>query len=284
VWSPGRIGLLFALVVVVLFLPKLLALALALRLGQVAAFGGARSLLRGVLLESLASALFAPIRMAFYCRFVVANLFGHAVGWAGGDDDDHEETTWSEAWRRHGWDTAIACTWLLGLYGLHPAAFWWLAPLAGALVFSIPLSVLASRPQLGERARAAGWCVAPEELQPPRELRELEEELRAVDAAAADRWRGFAGAVVDPKRNALHRALLREPRSLAPRIRATRHRLALRALEVGPDALAPAEKHALLADAPALEELHTRVWRLERGAAARRWGLDADAAPAGACV
>jgi membrane glycosyltransferase len=271
VWRPERARALFAVVLGVLFLPKFLAVALALRRGERAGFGGAAALLRGVLFESLSTALFAPIHMAFYCRFVLLNLLGRAVGWSGGADDV-EETTWRQAWRHHGPDTAVACAWAAGVYWLHPAAFWWLAPVAGALVFSVPVSVLASRVWLGERARATGWCVTPEESDPPREIRELEAGLAAppmLRAAAS----GFLGAVVDPLRNAVHLALLRGPRSLAPKLREARRQLVERALAGGPAALSDREKRLVLSNAPLLAELHARVWSLEDRQATVRWGL-----------
>ena len=137
VWRPERAGALFAVVFGVLLLPKLLAVVLELARGSAAAFGGIWTMLRGVFLESLATALFAPIRMAFYCRFVVLNLLGRSVVWRGGADE-LGETSWREALRRHGADTLVACVWALGVHWLHPAAFWWLAPVAGALVLSGP--------------------------------------------------------------------------------------------------------------------------------------------------
>ena len=272
VWRPERARALFGVVVGVLFLPKFLAVGLALHRGEGADYGGSATLLRGVLFESLSSALFAPIHMAFYCRFVVLNLLGRAVGWAGGADDV-QETTWRQAWRRHGPDTAVACAWAAGVYWLHPAAFWWLAPVAGALVFSVPLSVLASRVWLGDRARATGWCVTPEESEPPREIRDLEAELGARWAAGRAAWSGFLGAVVDPVRNAVHLALLRGPRSFAPKIREARRQLLERALAGGPEALDDREKRVVLSDACMLAELHVRVWNLEEREATVRWGL-----------
>jgi membrane glycosyltransferase len=269
VWRPERMEALFAVVFGVLILPKLLAADLAMRRGQAAAFGGAARLLLGVLLESLASALLAPIRMTFYCRFVLRNLLGRAVGWGGGGDDQ-SETSWRQAWRRHGLDTGAACVWALSVYWLHPAAFWWFAPVAGALVLSVPLSVLASRVSLGARAGSWGWLVTPEEERPPQEIQALEAQLAT---ASAPRWKGFVGAVVDPLRNAVHAQLLRGPRSFAPRIRDARSALVERALLGGPDALSEREKCVVLSDAAALLDLHGRVWRLDASGAAARWGL-----------
>lgn len=268
VWRPERVAALFAVVAAVLLLPKLLAVVLALHRGEAASFGGTARLLRSVALESLASMLLAPIRMAFYCRFVLRNLVGRAVGWGGGADAQGE-TGWRRAWRHHGLDTAAACAWALGVYWLHPAAFWWLAPVAGALVLSVPLSVLASRASAGARARSAGWLVTPEETQPPREVRDLARPA----AAPGTRWRGFVGAAVDPLRNAVLALLLRGPRSRAPRMRAARSALVDRLLLGGPAALDYLERRVLLSDAAALLDLHGRVWRLEDPEAEARWGL-----------
>jgi len=269
VWRPERVAALFAVVFAVLLLPKLLAGLLALRRGQAAAFGGAVRLLLGVFLECLGSALLAPIRMTFYCRFVLRNLLGRAVGWRGGADDQGE-TSWRQAWRHHGLDTGAACVWALSVYWLHPAAFWWLAPVAGALVLSVPLSVLASRASLGARARSRGWLATPEETQPPREIQDL---VARLAEAPAPRWRGFVGAVVDPLRNAVHAQLLRGPRSFAPEIRDARSALVERALLGGPDELGDRDKRVVLSDAAALLDLHGRVWRLDASGSAARWGL-----------
>ena len=90
-----------------LLLPKLLGFLLAVIQRRAAGFGGVFALLRSVLCETIASALFAPIRMLFYCRFVLKNLVGLAVTWRGGQDD-LDETAWWTALRRHGPDTLVA--------------------------------------------------------------------------------------------------------------------------------------------------------------------------------
>jgi membrane glycosyltransferase len=256
----------------VLFVPKLLGIILAVVKRETRGYGGFLRLLRSVLLESIATALLAPIRMVFYCRFVLLNLIGRAVSWRGGAED-LEETTWGQAWRWHGLDTLVAIVWVGGIRWLHPEAFWWLVPVAGALLLAVPLSVLASRKTLGARARAAGWFVTPEETDPPREIRELEADLEAAAGRPEARRSGFVSAVVDPLLNAIHAGLLRGPRHLAPHLRDQRLRLVKRALEDGPAALSDSEQRAVLYDAASMHELHARVWRLEDAEAAARWSL-----------
>ena len=78
--------------------------------------------------------------------------------------------------------------------------------------------------------------------------------------------------IVDPYVNALHRWLLRGPRSLKPSIRERRRVLVERALLAGPDALAAKERRLLLLDPERVDELHRRVWELPNGERAHRWG------------
>ena len=156
---------------------------------------------------------------------------------------------------------------------LHPDAFWWLMPVAGALVLSIPVSVLASRTRLGTRARRWGLFATPEETSPPTEIRDLERELpprsrRARRGRAASRARSPT-----PARTRCTRGSCAVRASSPPQLREERDALALRARDAGPDALTPAEKRLLLSDAPCMQSLHEAVWRLGDPAAAARWGV-----------
>jgi len=272
VWRPDWVLALLATTVVVLFVPKLLGMALVLcRPREAKAWGGALPLVASVVGEILLSALLAPIRMVFYCRFVILALFGRAVGWRLGDAEGGE-TSWGEALRRHGVDSVLGTVWALAVYALNPDYFWWLTPVAVALVLSVPLSVLTSRVALGAGARRRGLFVVPEERTAPPEVGELASRLEKSHPAAgpAD---GFVRAVVDPYANAIHTALLRGPRSLAPSITAARDELAKRALAGGPEALSLSERRVLLGDPRRMREIHSAVWQLEDGEAAERWGL-----------
>jgi membrane glycosyltransferase len=144
---------------------------------------------------------------------------------------------------------------------------------AAALLLAVPLSVLASRRTLGARARARGWFVTPEESDPPREIRELEADLEAAATRPQGRRSGFVAAVVDPLTNAIHAALLRGPRQLAPHLRDQREALVKRALSGGPAVLSDSEQRQILYDSASMHELHARVWRLEDADAAARWSL-----------
>jgi membrane glycosyltransferase len=169
------LGLLSA-TAVLLFVPKLLAVALAAWRGA-QGYGGALRLGAGAALEILLSSLLAPVRMLFHTQFVLGALAGRALHWKSPPRED-AETPWDYAWRHHGWHTLLGLAWLGLVYALDPAFLRWLLPVAGALVVSAPISVLTSRVSAGRRLREAGLFLIPEEGAPPAELAALAASLR----------------------------------------------------------------------------------------------------------
>jgi membrane glycosyltransferase len=258
-----------------LFFPKLLSIVLiTLKQRRSRAFGGFFRLSLSVLLEILISSLFAPIRMVFHSRFVLTNLLGRTVVWRSQERED-AETTWREALRQHGFDTLFASVWGATLFWLNPGYFFWVTPIVGALILSVPTSVLASRVRLGERARRRRLFLIPEESEPPPELRDLYAlhgaALEKVNGLGAEKD-GFVRAAVDPYLNALHRALLGKPRSLTGAIREARQALQDETLTGGPTAIDGKERRVLLLDPEKSADLHRRVWNLSDRLRARRWG------------
>ncbi|MGH7897053.1 MAG: glucans biosynthesis glucosyltransferase MdoH, partial [Candidatus Binatia bacterium] len=213
-----------------------------------------------------------------HTKFVLTNLFGRIVAWRSPPRGE-QETSWSEATRRHGFTTILGSVWGASVYWLNPGYFWWLTPIVGALIVSVPLSVLMSRVRLGRRTRAAGLFRTPEETDPPLEVAEIDEALAAArrkeQALEPVERDGFVRAIVDPYVNALRRWFLRRPRSLAASVRERRRKLVERALAGGPGALALRERRIVLMDAERLEELHRRVWELPSAERARSWGRPA---------
>jgi membrane glycosyltransferase len=262
---------------VALFLPKILAvLRIFLRREDLRGFGGPFRLVASLLTEIVSSAIFAPIRMVFHTRFLVTTALGRIVSWTSQQRADHE-TSWRDALRYHGLDTLVAGGWGLLVYWLNPNYFWWLTPIVGALVLSVPFSVLASRVRFGDRLRRLGLLRVPEETAPPFELAELARHLEAAEATnarlPAALRDGFVRAVIDPTVNALHRALRGERRLLKESIREDRRALLERAIADGPAALSPGDKRILLADADLMGALHRAVWELADPTRATRWGL-----------
>jgi membrane glycosyltransferase len=188
-WRPDRAVALFSTTATLLFLPKL-ASVLLLQFRDAARYGGRVRLALSALGELVLSVLLAPIRMLFHTQFVLAPLFGRTVRWKSPPRDD-AETGWGEALRRHGWHTLLGIAWAGLVYWLNPIVLWWLLPVVGALILSIPLSIYTSRVAPGRRLREAGFLVTPEESQPPPEIARMSElsrdTVRPSGPAAATR-------------------------------------------------------------------------------------------------
>lgn len=252
-WHPEWAIALFGATATLLFLPKILGMLLVGAQGPQAYGGGAR-LIMSTLAEMLLSALLAPIRMLFHTGFVITGLIGWSVSWKSPARED-AETTWGEAISRHGLHTLLGIAWAAGVYWLDPSFLWWLLPIVGALILSIPLSVFTSRAALGRRLRRARFFLIPEESRPPLEIRLTRRYLKGrVDAP------GFIDAVVDPVINALACAASVARPELPATLRSKHALLEEQALLHGSQALSMRQKAMLLNDPIALSRLHFDVW------------------------
>ncbi|HEV8501894.1 MAG TPA: glucans biosynthesis glucosyltransferase MdoH [Casimicrobiaceae bacterium] len=252
-WEPQWALRLVVATGTILFLPKILAVVLVM--GRRAhEFGGRLNILVSTLDEIILSMLLAPIRMLFHTRFVLTALAGWAVTWRSPARDD-ASTTWGYALRQHGAQTLFGVAWAAFVGWLNPTYLWWLAPVAGALIVSIPLSVYTSRASLGRRARRAGLFLIPEEVHVPREIRAMTEHF--VDTPPPPT---FATAIVDPVVNALVCAVAVDRRRFPQQVRDARAQLARDALQGDPSHLSAERKTRLLGDAGAMSWLHFHTW------------------------
>lgn len=252
-WHPEWAIALFSATAGLLLLPKFLAVLLIWFKGA-KKYGGGLHLLGSMLMELVFSALLAPIRMLFHTQFVLGALLGIGVGWKSPPRED-AETGWGEAFKRHGLHTLFGLVWAGTVYWLNPKFLGWLAPVVGALILSIPLSVWSSRVAPGRFMRRARYFLIPEEAVPPRELRWTQAGVRRAPPAP-----GFVQAVVDPVVNALVCSAARIRPRLSPAQREARRQLVEKALTAGPGALDAVQKNILLGDAEALSRLHFLVW------------------------
>lgn len=269
VWHPHWALTLFWFTVAILFLPKILAVLLVMIRRQTQRFGGLPALLASVMLESALSALLAPVRMLFHTIFVVSVLAGRKTSW-GPQARGDASTSWRQALRYHGGGTILAIAWGSGVYLLSPGYFWWLMPVMGAWLLSVPVSVWISRVTWGRAARRRGLFLTPEEQQPPPLLALFAEVRQQPPVARCTPLRGFLAAVVDPGVNALHCALLKGRTARSEGAELARQQLLLKAVTGGPQALSVTDRLHLLMDRDMLITLHWRVWGLT-GARARRW-------------
>lgn len=189
-------SMLFGAVMLILFLPRALALVSRMREDGGRLFGGRDGLAQSGLFETLFSSLLAPLLAASQARSVVSTLLGRDAGWKVGPRGEHG-TRFREAARRHGWVTVLGCLWAGVLLRFSPELFWWMLPVLAGLVLAIPLSILTSRVSAGEWTRRRGLLRTPEEESPPAILRLHRSEVR--------RWAGVANPA--PGRSALERVL-----------------------------------------------------------------------------
>jgi membrane glycosyltransferase len=167
-----RIIPLFWVTVVILFLPKLLALILALA-RQRPSFDGGAHLLSSAVLEMLFAVVVAPLMMFYHVCFVLSVFAGRGIEWEA-QVRVGRAVAWTEAWRRTGGVTAVGVTWAgLTLY-YSPPFFLWLAPIFVGLLCAGPIVFLTSSLSLGQLARRWGLFLVPSELVPPPELWETE--------------------------------------------------------------------------------------------------------------
>lgn len=270
-WEPWWALSLLATTGILLFLPKFFAVALAMVKGRARLFGGYFRLLAGIVLEVVVSSLLAPVRMLFHSKFVFLTLLGMETRWDS-QARDAATTPWSEALRFHLGGTVLAGLWGAMLFMVNREFFWWICPVLGPLLLSMPLSVITSAPGLGQRLKRWGLFRFPEETEPPRELTDTA-DFHARNAAAPrpleiPREQGVALAVVDPL------ACCRRLGLVCRAVRqddASRRALVDKAVREGAQGLTRPEKTALLNDPVALAEAHRAVWRLDEPALRHRW-------------
>ncbi|MBO4311431.1 MAG: glucans biosynthesis glucosyltransferase MdoH, partial [Desulfovibrionaceae bacterium] len=266
---------LFACTLILLFLPKFLALILVACKGQASHFGGFFKMTLSILIEICVSTLLAPIRMLSHSFFVISTVLGWGVGWNPQNRDDRG-TPWGDALRFHWWHTLLGAIWGWFMWLVNPGFFWWFSPIVAGLVLAVPLSVWTSRTSLGAAARSAGLFLAPVELAPPHELTAMLDKRHSPTPYTPfdiSEHSGFIRAVVIPYVHFLHISLLKHRRVPTPERQARIDELMKKALAEGPDALTRPERMCILNSADALHELHQKVWGLEDSPQAMAWGV-----------
>lgn len=161
---PAMSGLaLFATVMTMTFMPKIMGvLDTLLSASKRRRYGGGFALLAGFIVETVFSALMAPVIGFAVARFMTGLAFGKRVAWeaqqrVGGG------LAWSDAIRGL-WPQTLAGALILGTFWIKmPSVLPWAAPIFVAFLCSIPFAVITASPALGAWARRAGLCRIPEE-------------------------------------------------------------------------------------------------------------------------
>jgi membrane glycosyltransferase len=161
---------LWGLTAVVLFAPRLMALALILFERDAARYGGRLVLARGLVLEAAWSAVVAPVRMAAHSVFVLGALTGLKLEWRS-PPREAVETGWTEAVLRFAPYGLLAAIALLAAAQKAPHHLVWMLPVGAALMLGPVLAVWGSRERAGIALRSQRLACTPEELDTPPVLR-----------------------------------------------------------------------------------------------------------------
>lgn len=188
-----------------LVLPKIISILMVCLGRDRKQYGGVMVLMSG-LLETLYSALQAPIMMMLHAQFVFSVLTGNQVGWDAQERDD-AGVPFRAALKTHRTIIVIGLIWGAIAVFVDTAFFWWLSPILAGLVLSPWLTHYSSNLAIGKAARRMKLFVTPEEYDSPEELRALE-RITAENGGGGDVKDGLLRLIEDPYANALHSALL----------------------------------------------------------------------------
>jgi membrane glycosyltransferase len=247
-----------------LLLPKLFGLFIALSSRETRrGFGGVWGLMSSVFTETILSSLFAHVMMLVQSAAIFDIIRGRDSGWNPQRRDDGSlPTSW--VLRYHLLHMVIGVA--LGIFTFWASIplFLWLLPATLGLALSGPLSKMSATREWGERFRALGIFVIPEERNPPAISISAKRhaELLARDFSKHE---AISQLARDPQLRHLHRQLIelqpvtREAR-ISPSLAVGRAKLEISAdLPELLRLLKPNEKAALLSDPESLARLEAMI-------------------------
>ncbi|ACA19818.1 glycosyl transferase family 2 [Methylobacterium sp. 4-46] len=212
-FDPVRALQLFGLTMGILLAPKLFGLILALLDATVRrACGGAPRLILSALIETLLSALIAPIAMLIQSGSVLQILLGRDTGWNPQRRDDGSIPL-RDIVRRHRWHTLLGLVSGAAAFAIATSLFLWMSPTILGLVLAIPLSWASGQLAWGLALKRRGLLMTPEERAPP----PIAVRARAIEAENAARGFDEADALwalhAEPALREAHLAMLPPPAS-----------------------------------------------------------------------
>jgi membrane glycosyltransferase len=199
---------LFELTMGVLLAPKFFGLIAALiQTDTRRGCGGAARLIASAILETVMSALLAPIMMLIQSGSVVQILSGRDTGWNPQRRDDGSIPLISIV-RRHRAHMALGILTLFAGMLISPSLVAWMSPTIAGLILAIPLSWASGQLWIGVALRRLGLLITPEETAPPAIVlrsNELSMELARTGRDGDDGLRAVHG---DPVFRAQHESFL----------------------------------------------------------------------------
>jgi membrane glycosyltransferase len=183
---------LFVFTMIVLFTPKVLGWLRTLFTPRIRkGCGGVIGVTASTLIETIISALYAPIMMLVQTHHVLHILTGRDSGW--NPQRRHaQRTEWGEAWTVH-WPHLVMGV-LIGAvaYAISPTLLAWLSPTLAGLLLAVPLSKLSGSVAVGKMFGWLGLLRTPEEKHAPLVMRRRDELLEQAEPAQKDGLRYLA--------------------------------------------------------------------------------------------
>jgi len=205
--DPVRAAYVFAGTMALLLLPKLLGyLAMLPDRATRRGFGGGFRAFVSMLVETVISALIAPVMMLIQSVSVMQVLSGRDSGWKAQRRDDGSLPL-RATMRRYAWHTAFGLLLALAAYEVSFSLFAWMTPVIVGLILAIPLAQWTADPAAGRRMRRHKLLLTPEETAPPEILRRAN-ALAAEFAGEDESPDAIARLFAEPALLAAHRAML----------------------------------------------------------------------------
>ena len=187
-----RMTALFIFTMVVLFTPKVLGMLRSIFTSRIRkGCGGALGILFSTLLETLLSALYAPIMMVVQTQHVIEILTGRDSGW-NAQRRRADATAWSEAAHIHWVHVFIGVLTGVIAYFISPTLLAWLTPTLAGLLLAIALSKMSGSVRTGRLMHALGLLRTPEEKHAPPVIKRRDELLEQAKEPARDGLRQLA--------------------------------------------------------------------------------------------
>lgn len=249
---------LFVFTLSLLFVPRILAL-LATLLDPTArrTWGGGWQLVASALLETLFSALLAPVMMLFHTGYVASILFGAAVDWKP-QRRTVSDDAFADLVRHFLWPTAMGAMATGAALAFDPFIALWFSPVLAGLVLALPLAIVSADLRWGDALAARGLLLTPTDRTPPSVLQRTAELL--ADASVAQPEQLLRATLVEPLRLQRHLELLAWSGEAPVADPALADRLVRKAAMLGPELLDRQERLLLLGDPALLERAHVELW------------------------
>lgn len=195
---------LFLVTMGVLLLPKVLGVIESIFRSRIRRrSGGAIAIVFGTILETLISALVAPVMMLLQSRHVAEILLGRDSGWKTQRRDDGGIPL-AEVIRHHWQHAMIGVFMTLAAYVISPAILAWMSPTVIGLMLAVPLSWASGSLAAGLALKKIHLLLIPEETDPPAILERARIAKERAAAELPEVEDGLTTVVEDPHARAVH--------------------------------------------------------------------------------